>query len=292
MTASRARLAGSTALVTGGSDGVGLEIVRMLADAGADVIMPVRNRAKGEAAIERIRETVRDARIVLHDLDLARLDSVDALTAGLREEAAIDICVLNAGVVLLGDRRRHLTADGFELHFQTNFLGHAALIRGILPLLERSRARVVVQTSIAAARARIDWNDLNGARRYSPYRAYAASKLALSLFGLELARRSGRITVNLSHPGVVPGTAIAAPVRALLPQDLVNWAVHRVGNAPATAAQTAFDAATSEADAPVMFAPSGPFGLWGAPVPRAPFRRFLDSDAAARVWREVDRLLS
>ena len=81
-------------------------------------------------------------------------------------------------------------------------------------------------------------------------------------------------------------------MRALLPQDLVNWAVHRVGNAPATAAQTAFDAATSEADAPVMFAPSGPFGLWGAPVPRAPFRRFLDSDAAARVWREVDRLLS
>lgn len=218
MTASRARLAGSTALVTGGSDGVGLEIVRMLADAGADVIMPVRNRAKGEAAIERIRETVRDARIVLHDLDLARLDSVDALTAGLREEAAIDICVLNAGVVLLGDRRRHLTADGFELHFQTNFLGHAALIRGILPLLERSRARVVVQTSIAAARARIDWNDLNGARRYSPYRAYAASKLALSLFGLELARRSGRITVNLSHPGVVPAPRSPHPCGRCCPR--------------------------------------------------------------------------
>ncbi|WP_404437388.1 SDR family NAD(P)-dependent oxidoreductase [Microbacterium aerolatum] len=65
MTASRARLAGSTALVTGGSDGVGLEIVRMLADAGADVIMPVRNRAKGEVAIERIRRAVPDARIVL-----------------------------------------------------------------------------------------------------------------------------------------------------------------------------------------------------------------------------------
>ncbi|WP_267237932.1 SDR family NAD(P)-dependent oxidoreductase [Microbacterium abyssi] len=278
--------------MTGASDGVGLEIVRLLADAGAAVIMPVRNRAKGEAAIERIRQAVSDARIVLLNLDLARLDSVDTLTASLREDTAIDICVLNAGVVLLGDRRRHVTADGFELHFQTNFLGHAALIRGILPLLERSQARVVVQTSIAAARARMAWDDLDGARRYRPYRAYASSKLALGLYGLELARRAGGVTVNLSHPGVVPNTAIAAPVRALLPHDLVDWAVRRVGNAPSTAAQTAFDAATSAAGPPVMFAPSGPFGLWGPAVSRTPFRRLLDADEAGRVWSETDRLLS
>lgn len=295
MATSGARLEGRTALVTGASGGVGLEIARMLAAAGATVMMPVRSREKGEAAIARIRTDVPDARIELRDLDLDRLESVRALAAGLRDEdARIDLCVLNAGVIMLGDRRRHITADGFELHFQTNFLGHAALIRGILPLLERSRAHVAIQTSLAAARGSIRWNDLQGRRRYRPYRAYAASKLALGLFGMELARRTrgAGMSVNLCHPGIVPGTAIAAPIRALLPAGLVEWAVRRIGNSPAQAAQTGFAAVTEEGEPPMMFAPSGPFGLWGPAAPRAPFRRYQDADEAARVWKEAERLLS
>lgn len=295
MSAPRARLDGQTALVTGASGGVGLEIARMLAAAGATVTMPVRSRAKGEAAIARIRAEVPDARVVLRDLDLDRLESVAALAAGLRDEnARIDLCVPNAGVILLGDRRRHVTTDGFELHFQTNFLGHAALIRGILPLLEQSRAHVAMQTSLAAARGRIRWDDLQGERRYRPYRAYTASKIALGLFGMELSRRTRHagMRVNLCHPGIVPGTAIAAPIRALLPANLVEWAVRRIGNSPAQAAQTGFSAVTDQDESSAMFAPSGPFGLWGPAVSRAPFRRYQDADEAARVWSEVERLLS
>lgn len=295
MPAPRARLDGQTALVTGASGGVGLEIARMLAAAGATVMMPVRSRARGEAAIVRIRADVPEARIELRDLDLAGLDSVAALAAGLRDEnARIDLCVLNAGVILLGNRARHVTPDGFELHFQANFLGHAALIRGILPLLEQSRARVAMQTSLAAARGRIRWDDLQGQHRYRPYRAYAASKIALGLFGMELSRRTedAGMRVNLCHPGIVPGTAIAAPVRALLPASLVEWVVRRVGNSPSQAAQTGFAAVTDEGESPAMFAPSGPFGLWGKAAPRAPFRRYQDADEAARVWHEAERLLS
>src|SRR5689334_2564751 len=112
-------LSGRTAAVTGASDGVGVEIARGLAGAGAHVVLPVRGRAKGERAMARIRETHPAARLTLRDLDLARLDSVRALADALRSDRVpVDILVLNAGIVLLGDRERHVTEDGFELHFQ------------------------------------------------------------------------------------------------------------------------------------------------------------------------------
>src|SRR5690606_11984340 len=92
------------------------------------------------------------ARIRLLDLDLARLDSVRALAAQLlAEDRPIDVLVLNAGVALIGDSVRHVTEDGLELHFQTNFLAQAALVLGLLPLLQRSRTHVVVQCSVASA---------------------------------------------------------------------------------------------------------------------------------------------
>jgi len=111
----RPDLSGRTVLVTGASGGVGLEIAVLLAAAGAGLILPVRDRDRGDAAASRIRATAPAARIDLRPLDLARLDSVAALVAGL--DGDVDGVVANAGAMLLGDRGRRITPDGYELHF-------------------------------------------------------------------------------------------------------------------------------------------------------------------------------
>ncbi|XPP27735.1 MAG: SDR family NAD(P)-dependent oxidoreductase [Leucobacter sp.] len=284
------RFRGRTALVTGGSDGIGWEIARALAAGGARVLLPVRSREKGERAAERIREQVPEARLHLLDLDLTSLESVVSLTGALRDAGEpIEFLVLNAGAVLLGEGARQVTPDGFERTFQTNFLGHFALTLGILPLLEAGRARIAVQCSTAASRARIDWGDLQGVRRYGPFRAYRASKLALGLFGVELARRSAAagwgLTVQLCHPGIAPGSGIAPAIRSLLPEEIVHWATRRLGNPPELAASTAL-AALSAGPTPLprMYAPSGPFGIAGPPRERDPFPSMLRPGDARMLW--------
>ena len=142
-------LAGKLAVVTGASDGIGFVIATRLAEAGAEVIMPVRNPVKGEKAAERVRSLHPTAKITTRALDLASLSSVTALTDQLAGEGRpINILINNAGVMTPPSRQ--VTEDGFELQFGTNHLGHFALTQGLLPLLRQGKARVTHQTSIAA----------------------------------------------------------------------------------------------------------------------------------------------
>ena len=206
-------LAGRRAVLTGGSDGMGLVIAERLAAAGAEVVLPVRNRAKGDRAARTIRERVPGARLELHDLDLSSLTSVADFAGVLRADGRpVHLLVNNAGVMTPPERQT--TADGFELQFGTNHLGHVALVGGILPLLTAGSARVVTQLSIAARSGRIAWDDLPAERAYDGQRVYSASKIALGLFARELDRRSidggwGLRSV-VSHPGVAPSNLLAA----------------------------------------------------------------------------------
>lgn len=197
-------LSGKLAVVTGGSDGVGLGLAERLARAGAEVLLPVRNPAKGAAAVERVRRNVPGAEVSTRVLDLASLASVERLADTLDAEGRpVHILINNAGV--MAPATRHTTADGFELQFGTNHLGHQALTGRLLPLLRAGRARVVTLTSVAARGGRIDWDDLQSERHYHPVRAYSLSKLANLHFALELERRSaagGRhLTSYAAHPG-------------------------------------------------------------------------------------------
>lgn len=167
-------LTGKLAVVTGASDGIGLGLALRLAQAGADLVLPVRNPVKGSAAITRVRSAAPGAIVALRELDLASLDSVAALADWLNAEGRpVGVLVNNAGVMM--PATRHTTADGLELQFGTNHIGHLALVGRILPLLRAGEARVTTMSSSAARTGKVDWEDLQSERRYSPRRSYRPS---------------------------------------------------------------------------------------------------------------------
>ncbi|MCI1017503.1 SDR family oxidoreductase [Microbacterium sp. C5A9] len=292
---------GARAVITGASDGIGLHIASRLAAAGAEIVLPVRSREKGEAAIERIRRVVPDASLSLRDLDLASLESVGALAATLRaEDTPISILINNAGVMTPPTRRT--TADGFELQFGANHLGHFALVGGLLPLLAEGKARVVSQISIAADSGAINWDDLHWERSYNGMRAYSQSKIAFGLFGRELDRRSRAegwgIRSLLSHPGVAPTNLLAAqPDLGRATQTgsrRIIEALSRRGvlvGTPETAGLAALYAATApDAVGGGFYGPSGIGHLGGGPGPQKLYSRLRDDAAAARIWRVSEEL--
>ncbi|WP_327001849.1 SDR family oxidoreductase [Dactylosporangium sp. NBC_01737] len=289
-------LSGKLAVVTGASDGVGLGLAARLAAAGAEVVMPVRNPGKGEAAMAKIRQRYPEAALSLRALDLSSLDSVAALGATLRgENRPIHILINNAGVMTPPDRQT--TADGYELQFGSNHLGHFALVGHLLPLLRAGRARVTSQLSVAANENAINWDDLNWERSYHGRRAYSQSKIAFGLFGLELDRRSRAggwgITSNIAHPGVAPTSLLAARPEMGRAKDTAGVRVIRVLSRRGillgtveTALLPALLAATSpDASGGRFYGPSGLGHLSGAPAEQAVYSRLRSEDDARRIWQ-------
>lgn len=293
-------LSGRRAVLTGGSDGIGLVIARRLAAAGADLVLPVRNRGKGEAAVSQIRARVPGATVTLHSLDLASLESVGAFSGALVEEGRpIDFLINNAGVMTPPARRT--TLDGHELQFGTNHLGHFALVAQLMPLLRAGRARVTSQVSIAANRNAINWDDPQWERAYAPMRAYSHSKIAFGLFGLELDRRSSArgwgITSNISHPGVAPTNLLAAqPGIGRLQEAREIRMIRRlsamgIAGTPETAALPALFAATSsEAAGGRLYGPRRFGHISGPPAEQKPFSRLRSIEDAQRIWQLSEQL--
>ena len=182
--------AGRTVVVTGANSGLGLETTRVLAGAGAHVVMACRSVDDAESAREAILTDLPGASLTVRELDLADLDSVRAFADWAGDELGrVDVLCNNAGVMAIPRRE---TADGFETQFGVNHLGHFALT-GLL--FERLRAapdpRVVTQSSGIHARGEMDFDDLHGEADYDRWTAYARSKLANLLFAYELDRRYG-----------------------------------------------------------------------------------------------------
>ena len=260
----------------------------------------MRNREKGEAARLRILDAAPEASVSTAALDLASLDSIAAFGAQLRSAArSIDILINNAGVMTPPQRRT--TADGFELQFGTNHLGHFALTAELMPLLLPG-ARVVSQTSVVARQGGINWDDLSWERRYRPDAAYAQSKIAVGLFALELQRRSTAagwgITSTLAHPGVAPTSLLAARPEMGRPNDtsLVKW-VRRLSSAGIlfgkveTAALPAVLAATDpNPPVDVLYGPNGFMQMSGGPGVHRLFRTLRSGADAERLWGVSEQL--
>lgn len=291
---------GRLALITGASDGVGLEIAARLARAGAEIVLPVRSAAKGRVAADTIRERTPGAVIHQRELDLSSLASVAALAdALLADGRPLDVLVNNAGVMT--PPTRQLSADGFELQLATNHLGHVALTTALLPLLREARGRVVSQVSIAANQGAVNWDDLNWEKSYAAGAAYSSSKIAFGLWAVELQRRSESegwgILSALSHPGVTPTNLLAAQPGMGRARDTravrVIRLMSRLGilGTPQSAALPAVFAATSaDARGARLYGPSRFRNLSGPPAEQPLYSRLTSETDASRIWDVSEQL--
>ena len=202
---------GRRVIVTGANSGIGYYAAAMLARRGAEIVLACRSEQRGAEAVARLQMEWPHARLHLEQLDLASLASIRAFAERqLALRQPLDILVNNAGV--MAPPRRVETADGFELQFGVNVLGHFALTALLLPALEMAAnrsaqpPRVVTIAFIAHKTGRIDFDDLQATRRYQPMVAYRQSKLADLMFAFELDRRlraqHSRVMSVAAHPGV------------------------------------------------------------------------------------------
>jgi NAD(P)-dependent dehydrogenase (short-subunit alcohol dehydrogenase family) len=274
-------------VVTGANSGLGLSTARELARAGARVVLACRNLTKGEAARRDIEAGAPGASLELEELDLSSLDSVRAFAERFRgAHDGLDLLINNAGVMA---PPRSETADGFELQFGTNHLGHFALTGLLIGSMEgREDARVVTLSSTAHKTGRIAFDNLGGERRYFRWRAYGQSKLANLLFALELERRlraAGSTVKSLAaHPGyAATNLQFAAP-------PLVDRLFMRVGNAVIAQSEemgalpTLYAATAPDVPGGTYVGPDGLAEQRGHPKPVSPNRAARNEDVARRLW--------
>jgi NAD(P)-dependent dehydrogenase (short-subunit alcohol dehydrogenase family) len=284
---------GKTAVVTGSTGGLGYETVLALAKAGADIILTGRDDRKGQSALGKISREVIGARIRYEHLDLASLASIADFAQRVQVRQSLDLLINNAGVMALP--RRQTTADGFEMQFGTNYLGHFALTARLMPLLRRSSGpRVVSVSSLAHRTGSIDFGDLQGTRLYSPWKAYGQSKLACLMFALELQRRSDsagwNLTSDAAHPGFSRTNLFASGPGGLL-SVATDFAAPFFGHSAADGARPILFAATSPQAKPGAYYGPGGFGeLRGSPAPALIMPRARDAATAARLWDVSEKL--
>jgi NAD(P)-dependent dehydrogenase (short-subunit alcohol dehydrogenase family) len=232
-------LSGRRAIVTGGSSGIGVETARALAAAGAEVTLAVRDVAAGERTAREISAGPTHPDVRVAELDLASQPSVAAFVQAW--SGRLDVLVANAGVMATPELR---TAEGWELQFATNHLGHFALTTGLHDALASAgNARVVVVSSVGHVNGGVLFDDLNFEHHpYDPWAAYAQSKTANVLFAVEAARRwaTDRIAVNALNPGRILSTGLSrhltpAPV-AFEPGASIGVSVKNAEQGAATSA--------------------------------------------------------
>ncbi len=278
---------GKTAIVTGATGGLGYETALALARASADVILTGRDGQKGQSAIEKIGREVTGAKIAFESLDLANLASIVAFAERMQTRPSLDLLINNAGVMALP--RRQTTADGFEMQFGTNHLGHFALTARLLPLLRLASApRVVSVSSLAHRTGLIDFSDLQGERIYSPWKAYGQSKLACLIFALELQRRSDaagwKVTSIAAHPGFARTNLFSSGPGGLLSMA-TDVAAPFFGHSAAEGARPLLFAATSpQAIAGGYYGPGGFGELRGSPARALIMPQARNTAVAARLW--------
>ncbi|TKV29809.1 SDR family NAD(P)-dependent oxidoreductase [Arthrobacter sp. NamB2] len=217
-------LTGHRVLVTGGNAGLGYFACEQLAGAGAGVVMASRSEEKATSAIRAIRTRVPDADITFQPLDLANLASVRAAATTIAEGPSLTGLLANAGVVRSHERKT--TAEGYELLFGTNHLGHYALLALLLPKLSAAGTRIVHLGSISHRWAHLTPSSLQPAT-YRNTTAYATSKLAVMAFGFELARRleltGSAATSVVAHPGLALGMFTPRRQGVAAHRDAPRW---------------------------------------------------------------------
>ena len=278
---------GKRAIVTGANSGVGFQTARELARAGAEVVLACRSAERGEAAAAKIRAEQPGAKVEARLLDLSTLASVRAFAEReLTSGKPLDILVNNAGISITPTRE--VTPDGFEKQLATNYLGHFALTGLLLPSLLRATApRVVSVSSLAAARAKFFFDDLQLERSYNPLTAYAQTKLAMLVYARELERRSreqgGKLKSIAAHPGISK-TAIGKEGTGLIGfATKVYIAIFGRDEAQSALPQL-YAAVAPEAEPGGYYGPDGAGERGGYPAPAKVAPRAAEPCAGPRLW--------
>jgi NAD(P)-dependent dehydrogenase (short-subunit alcohol dehydrogenase family) len=284
-------LSGRRILVTGATDGLGIETAQALAARGARVILSGRSADKGEAALARIRKATPTADVRFEQAELGDLSAVRALAERVGGEP-LDVLINNAGVI--GVEPRRTSADGYELQLAVNYLSHFALTGLLLPaLLQGRRPRVVSLSSLAHRVGGLHFDDLQLQRSYAPMRAYAQSKLAMLVFAGELQRRSDARGWGLlslaAHPGGARTNMLAArpgangriSPAAKLAERIINPFVQSAADG---AWPTLFAATAPDAQPGGYYGPSALFEVKGPPAPARRSRAAVDPALGARLW--------
>lgn len=277
MDSDKVDMTGKTCLITGGNSGIGKATAIGLAKLGATVVIVSRDKDKSEAAIFEIRSLSRNKDVDSMVCDLSSLDSVRELAHDfMARYKQLHVLVNNAGVFL---PKRVPTADGLETTFVTNHLGHFLLTNLLLDELKASSpSRIINLTSSAHYATEIDFEDLQGEKKYSGYQAYSQSKLANVLFTHQLAKKleGTGVTVNSLHPGVV---------RTGFGKDqggLMSIAV-RIGSPFMMSAESAARAVIYLATSPEIEGVSGKFYSKGRE--KRSSNQSYDTASAERLWK-------
>ncbi|WP_241895768.1 oxidoreductase [Jatrophihabitans sp. GAS493] len=286
-------LTGKSAVVTGANSGIGYVTARELAAHGARVVLACRDVERGKQAADKIGSAHNGADLEVRALDLSKIASVRDFAAS--QSDPVDLLINNAGV--MAPPKLRSTADGFELQFGTNHLGHFVLTGLLLPhLLEAPAARVVTVSSVAHFGGGPDVIDGNAGPGYSPQKAYSNSKLANLLFALELQRRAEARSLPLSSTAAHPGVAATGLVTD--PQGLGANALVR---AVAPIVLRIFTQSSAAGANPSLFAATeaapgtytGPQWMreWRGPIgPARMTNRDRDPELARRLWEVSEDL--
>ncbi|MEJ0093875.1 MAG: oxidoreductase [Methylocella sp.] len=287
---------GKLAVVTG-TGGPGYETALSLAKAGATVVLAGRNRAKGDESVARIAKAVPQAAIAFGQVDLADLASIKTFAdAYSQQHQRLDFLINNAGVMTPPKRRE--TADGFELQFGTNYLGHFALTGRLLPLIRASSKPVIVNvSSLAHRQGAIHFDDLQWTKRYRTWASYAQSKIAMLMFAFELDRRARKahwkLRANAAHPGFArteliangPGeTGVLAGISKRILKPLLSHSAHD-GALP-----TLFAATSEQAISGGYYGPDGFYELKGTVKDAYVLPAARDQEAGRRLWTVSEEL--
>jgi NAD(P)-dependent dehydrogenase (short-subunit alcohol dehydrogenase family) len=297
-------LAGKRILITGANSGIGYHAALKLARKGAHVMLACRDRQRGEAALALLQGESPGTHAELVILDLASLTSVQDFAAKeLSQRRPLDILINNAGV--MAPPKRLETAEGFELQFGTNVLGHFALTALLMPALEQAavespdRPRVVTLASIAHKRGQLNFDDLQSTRSYSPMRAYQQSKLADLMLALELDRRlraaNSRVMSVAAHPGVANTNLFQVGDHSSFEKAIRNLVGHAIGIILNTdsegALPTLYAATSSDVKDGGYYGPQSFMEMRGEEVGTAAIApQALDTTAAGRLWQICEQL--
>ena len=274
---------GKVCVITGATSGIGLIAAERLAAQGARLVLVGRDKARGEAALARIKERAPGARLAIHYADLSLLAEMERLAATIAaSEPRIDVLINNAGAMF---SRRSVTADGLERTFALNHMAYFVLSNRLRDRLAAAAPARIVSVASAAHRGNtLDFGDLQSARSYRGFTVYGRSKLANILFTRELARRLAGtgVTANCLHPGFV-ATRFGDNSDGFI-RVAIGVAKNLFAISPEKGAETIVYLASS----PEVAGVSG--GYFAKSRPATPTAAAQDDAAARRLWEESAKL--